>query len=158
MKQLSILEVTIGFVDLKPDKVHDPLLIRLPYMDVDSLVEGVKYRESQGLDIFGVLAPYSEDNVEFNVRCASIMRDKLPGKLVYAGVPWFKTYHSLKTLLRAGFDRIAIPQYLGRTQYDHYFQFFQEQDLCKVYLHVAGGKFDAPTWNLEHWTWSEERL
>ena len=138
--------------------IEDPYIIRLPYLDIDTIELVLTDYFAAGDNIYGILSPYSPENVEFNIRSAARIRDRFPEQKIYVAVPVYKTYERLKTIFRAGFSNIVVPFYLGGVQYDHYFQFIQADDLDKMTLHVAGGKFSSDTWNKENWTWSREVL
>lgn len=138
--------------------IEEPFILRLPYIDIDTMELVLNDYFAAGDNIYGLLAPYLPENVEFNIRCSARIQDRFPNTKVYTAVPIYKTYERIKTIYRAGFSHIAIPQYLGGVQYDHYFQFIQPDELDKMTLHVAGGKFDSELWNKENWSWSEEVL
>ena len=138
------------------DNEHN--LLRLPNISMDTLELCLEDCFAAQDPIYGLIAPYSHENVEFNIRCAARIQDRFPDTKVYTAVPTYKTYERIKTIFRAGFSNIVIPQYLGRVQYDHYFQFIQNRDLDKMTLHVAGGKFDSELWNRDNWSWSREGL
>lgn len=134
-------------------------LLRLPYVDMESLELGVEELMSEpNRLIYGVIAPYSDENIEFNLRCASRVRDRFPKLTVYTAVPKFKARDNISNLISAGFIHICIPLYLGKQEYDHYFQFIQPDIIDSAVLHVAGGQFSSDQWNREEWTWSKDQL
>lgn len=153
MKEIPILE----WEDVLSTN-GDDYILRLPYSDMESIEVKMEEIEEKEDTIYGLLAPYSPENVEFNIRCAARIRDRFPLSCVYIAVPMFKTYDRIKTIFQAGFAHIAVPYYLGGIEYDHYFQFIQPEMLNKMTLHIAGGMFTSECWNLERWTWSKEKL
>lgn len=155
MKQISILEwedASVGYTS--------PMLLRLPYQDIENLDEYGHLLLKKWGPLHGIIPPYSHDNIEFNIRCAARILDRFTDVAVniYVAVPSFKTYERIKTIYGAGFRNIVVPKHLGKVEYDHYFQFIPNETLDNLTLHVAGGEFSSPTWNRENWTWSKERL
>ena len=133
------------------------MLVRVPYEDMNRLEEVINKQIKNWGPIHGLIAPYST-TIAFNLRCAARFQDRFPDQKIYAVVPGEKNFDTIKTIFRAGFSNIVIPLYLGGVQYDHYFQFIQNEDLDKMTLHVAGGKFDSELWNRDNWSWSKEGL
>jgi hypothetical protein len=154
MKKIKIIELEDAFVN----KNNTDFILRLPYYEMNSLEESVRFLIAQSGSFYGIISPYEEFNLEFNIRCAARIKDRLNNEIIYCAVPTLNPREKLQTIYRAGFKHIVVPRYLYNYEYDHLFSFVDRNTLDEVILHVAGGEFSSSTWNKENWSYSEEVL
>lgn len=139
-----------------PKRLIFPAILRMPYQEKETLIDAVNVMDNG--NIYGILAPYSSDSIEFNIRCAARVQDAFPTKTVYTTPPFAKARNVIKTLAEAGFKNIAVPYLYGKQEYTYCFQFVEERIMKTLTIHSAGGKFSETGWQKENWTYSEEQL
>lgn len=147
--KLIKLEDTYGAQD--PNSI-----LMLPYWAIEDLEERIVEIKKELGTLFGIVPPYSGHSLEFNIRCAARMRDRLPEDTIYCPVTTGFAREGITSVYHSGFKHILIPRRVFATEYDHFFQTIDKMVLDGVTLHVAGGKFSNEHWNLDRWSWSKD--
>lgn len=142
------------------DFPYKPGIIRVPYLDIDEIVEALKDEPAER----PLLAPYRPNDPSFNARAASVLWDRFPTRSVLMPVAVsdrISLQGFVSAALKSGFRNIAVPYRYGhKNQYrfDTLMQFLHGIYDDSTWFHVAGGAPEIPDGWEGIWSWSEEEL